>query len=159
MALSLVVLLVPILLVVGAYRWLQEGDKPMVMDPTATVEEAQRAGFEVAAPQGLGEGWRSISARFVKDADGMTLRIGYVTPGENGVQLLQSDTTPEKLIERELGESPRPEGTESVGARGWQRYVARKGEYALVLAEPRRTVIVIGAAPIDEVRALAAAVR
>jgi hypothetical protein len=160
MVLSLAVLLALIFLAVVGYRVLQNGEQPVVIDPAPTVAEAQRsAGFPVSAPQGLDAGWRPLSATFARAGGGDTLRIGYLTPSGGGVQLVQSDVDPVALVPAELGPGPRLQGTETVAGRAWQRYAARKGELAFVLAEPQRTVIVIGSAPLAEVQSLAAAVR
>jgi hypothetical protein len=160
MVVSLGVLLGMVLLVVIGYRVLQDGDRPVVIDPAPTVAEAERvADFPVSQPDGLGTGWRPLSATFGQAETGDTLRIGYLTPSGGGVQLVQSDVNPVALVAAELGTGPVLQGTETISGRTWQRYTARKSEVALILAEPQRTVIVIGSAPVEEVRSLAAAVR
>ena len=160
MVVSLAVLLGIVLLVVIGYRVLQNGEQPVVVDPAPTVAEAERVtDFPVGQPEGLPAGWRPLSATFGRAETGDTLRIGYLTPSGGGVQLVQSDVEPVALVAAELGPGPALQGTETVGGRTWQRYSARKSEVALVLAEPERTVIVIGTAPVEEIRSLAAAVR
>ena len=63
MAISLLVLLVPIALLLVFYRVVLGGDEPVVVDPAPAVESAQRAGaFPVTTPTGLADGWRPISA-------------------------------------------------------------------------------------------------
>jgi hypothetical protein len=146
MALSLVVLLIPVFLVVVAYRALQGGDQPLVVDPGPKIAEAQAgARFPVSVPQGLSSGWRPLSAVYTTTADGATLRIGYLAPGGSGVQLVESSVPTDRLLVAELGDKVAARGTVDVDGRQWQRYGGRPGETALVLAEPGRTVVVVGA--------------
>jgi hypothetical protein len=160
MVLSLIVLLVPVLLVVLIYRVVQGGDQPVEVDTGPAVAQARAANaFPVAEPAGLGEDWRVISAMFQKAEGGQILRIGYVTPDGAGLQLIQSDVPPEKLLPAELTKSGRPGGTVKVDGEAWQRYTARPGERALVLLERDRTVVIVGGAHDEEQRELATAVR
>ncbi len=160
MALSLLVLLIPMLLFVLTYRYLHHGDEPVVVDPAATIAQARSAGaFPVEVPEGLGTGWRTVSAVFRTAENGATLRLGYLAPSGSGLQVVQSDVPAAPLLAVELGEGPRATGTETVAGRAWQRYTARSGETALVLTEAGRTVVVIGDASIHEVRALAGSMR
>jgi hypothetical protein len=160
MVLSLVVLLVPVLLVVLIYRVVQGGDQPVEVDTAPAVAQARSANaFPVSEPTGLGDDWRAISAMFQKGDGGQILRIGYVTPDGAGLQLIQSNVPPEKLLPAELTKSGRPEGNVKIDSRSWQRYTARPGELALVLLEPKRTVVIVGSAHDEEQRALASAVR
>jgi hypothetical protein len=159
MALSLVVLLVPVLVVVLIYRVVQGGDQPVRVDTAAAIDQARVAGeFPVSDVAGLNDDWIPISAAFQQGDGGRTLRIGYVTPDDGGLQLIQSSVPAERLLPAELSESGRPEGSAEVDGETWQRYSARKGETALVLLQPDRTVIVVGQADEDELRELAAAV-
>jgi hypothetical protein len=153
MALSLLVLLVPVVLVVGLYRVLG-GDRPPVVDTAPAIAQARaQAGFGVLVPIGLD--WRASSAVYRAEEGGATLRIGYVTPGGSGVQLIESSMPADALLARELGEGPRLTGTVTVAGQDWQRYAARKDETALVRTEPGRTLIVIGHAPDEELVRLA----
>jgi hypothetical protein len=147
MALSLGILLVPIVLLLLFYRVVLDGDKPISIDPEPAIQQARSvAAFPVAVPQGLGDDWHTVSATFKREADGATLRLGYVDPDSEPIQLVQSSTPTTKLIPAELGPAPKQVSTFSDGTRIWQRYDARKGENALVLLEQGRTVIVLGTA-------------
>ena len=84
------------------------------------------------------------SAAFQRVAGGATLRIGYVDPKDNGLQLIESSVPPATLMPAELSTSARPIDTYRTEGRVWRRYSARPGEQALVLAETGRTVIVVG---------------
>jgi hypothetical protein len=160
MALSLVVLLVPVLLIVLVYRALYAGDQPVVIDPAPTVAQAQAAAsFPVSVPHGLSEGWRPVSAVYAPAGEGSTLRIGYLTPSGAGVQVLQSSVPVDKLLTTELGTGQPAGDNESINGRSWQSFAGSHGQTALVLAEPGHTTIVIGPATLPELRTLAASMR
>ncbi|MEU2615281.1 DUF4245 domain-containing protein [Micromonospora sp. NPDC007271] len=159
MALSLLVLLVPIALLVAFYRGFLGGEQPTTVDPAPAVEQARAEGaFPVSRPEGLGSDWRTVSARYRAEQGGMTLRIGYLTPEGRGAQLVESNVPADKLLPTELS-GGQPQGPADLPGGTWQRYTARSNEQALVLLEPDRTVIVIGDAREDELRELAVALR
>lgn len=114
MALSLIVLLIPVFLIVGAYRFLYGGDTIVTVDPTETIASAQRAGIGQLPPATAPEGWLIVSAQF---HDGV-LRIGYLDPEQRGVQLVQSRTD---LATTELAKP------------GETRLVGRSGDVTVVL--------------------------
>ncbi|MFJ8689099.1 DUF4245 domain-containing protein [Micromonospora wenchangensis] len=160
MALSLLVLLVPIALLLAFYRGFLGGEQPTTVDAAPAYEQARAANvFPVAEPSGLGDGWRTVSASFRTVDDGATLRVGYLTPEGRGAQLVQSSVPPERLIPAELTAQGQPQGPADLGGANWQRYTGRGNEQALVLLEPDRTVIVVGDARDNELRELAGALR
>jgi hypothetical protein len=155
MTVALLVLIVPILLVFGAYRVFLDGDQPVVVDPGPAIAEARTANlFPVAEPSNLDPDWRTVTATFRRADEGATLRLGYVSPSGSGAQLVQSNAPSERLLPDELARGGRPEGVVSIDGRDWQRYPARPGERALVLLEPGRTVIAVGALSERELREL-----
>ncbi|MFD2764069.1 DUF4245 domain-containing protein [Micromonospora eburnea] len=159
MALSLLVLLVPIALLLAFYRGFLGGEQPTTVDPTTAIEQArEEAAFPVSQPTGLGSDWRTVSARYRAEPGGATLRIGYLTPAGRGAQLVESNVPADKLLPAELS-GGQPQGPAALPGGSWQRYTARSNEQALVLLEPTRTVIVIGDAGENELRALATALR
>ncbi len=159
MALSLLVLLVPIALLLAFYRGFLGGEQPTTVDPAPAVELARSEGaFPVSQPDGLGSDWRTVSARYRAEEGGATLRIGYLTPQGRGAQLVESNVPAEKLLPAELS-GGQPQGPADLPGGSWQRYTARSNEQALVLLEPNRTVIVIGDARESELRQLATALR
>ncbi len=159
MALSLLVLLVPIVLLLAFYRGFLGGDEPATVDPTPAVEQARAAGaFPVSRPEGLGKDWRTVNARYQAEPGGATLRIGYLTPEGRGTQLVESSVPADRLLPAELT-GGQPQGPADLPGGTWQRYTARDNEQALVLLEPNRTVIVIGDAGENELRQLATALR
>jgi hypothetical protein len=157
MALSLLVLLIPIALVLGFYRLVLDGDDPISIDAAPAIAEARSAkAFDVLEPAGLDAGWRVATATFRRTDKGATLRIGYVDPQGAPVQLVESSVASATLIPAELGRTG-PGGTVRAGARTWQRYETRPGEEAIVLSEQDRTVLVVGTAEITQLQKLASA--
>ncbi|MEU7931001.1 DUF4245 domain-containing protein [Micromonospora echinofusca] len=160
MAISLLVLLIPIALLIAFYRGFLGGEQPTTVDPAPAIESARAANaFPVSEPAELDGGWRTVSANFQTVEGGSSLRLGYLTPEGRGAQLVQSSVPPERLLPTELTAEGQPQGQTDLGGRTWQRYTARGNEQALVLLEPNRTVIVVGDARDNELRHLATAIR
>lgn len=160
MAISLMVLLLPLLLVFGACQVLFDGDEPPLADPAPALADARNAAlFRIDEPTDLGDGWRPVRASFRRGEQGATLRIGYHGPDGGGVQLVQSNVPVDTLLPTELTAQAQAQGATEVAGRTWQRYSARPGELALVLLEPERTVIVVGSVPESVLRQLAGALR
>lgn len=160
MAISLLVLLVPIALLLAFYRGFLGGEEPTTVDPAPAIEQARAANvFPVAEPADLASGWRPTTARFQQTEQGASLRLGYLTPEGRGVQLVQSNVPAERLLPQELTDRGQAQGALDLDGRSWQRYTARGNERALVLLEPTRTVIVVGDATENELRELADSVR
>lgn len=103
MAISLIVLLIPVFLVVLAYRTLYGGDTVVTADPSEALASASRAGMTQLPPSTAPEGWVIVRAQF---RDGV-LRIGYLDPQQRGVQLVQT-----------RGELPKPEARAFTGRSG-----------------------------------------
>jgi hypothetical protein len=159
MAISLLVLLIPVFLIVVIYRALHGGSEPVVVDPAPAVAEARAANvFPVAEPTGLAKGWRSVSAIFTRGEDGPVLRIGYVTPHDNGVQVVESTGSADQLLSTELTSGAQAKGAVDVAGQRWQHYLTRPGAQALVLLQPDRTIILTGSGTDTELRDLAGSV-
>lgn len=157
MILSLVVLLIPVLVIVAIFRF-SGGEKPTQVDPSAAIAQARSAqAFPVLAPPRLPDGWRSVSAQFHRQDAASALRIGFVTSSGGALQLIETNEPITTVVDRELGARVRPLGPVSLAGRSWQSYEVRDGERALVLAEPDRTVIVIGRGEPGELATLATA--
>ena len=158
MVLSLAVLLVPIALLLIFYRFVLSGDAPVAVDPSSTIQEAQEAKlFPVAVPNGLGGDWSASSATFTRQSDGATLRIGYVDPDKEPIQLVESSVPSSTLLPAELTATAKPL-TDFRAANGvWRLYDGRPGEQALVLADQARTIIVIGKTDVKNLEKLASA--
>jgi hypothetical protein len=154
MALSLVVLLVPVLLLVGVFRFLG-GERPTAVDPAPVYAEARAAhAFPVAEPVGLPDGWQVASAVFQRTGSGAVLRIGWRSPGGTTAQVVESDGS----LTAELGSGAKPAGTGYVAGREWQRYTRADGAWALMRSEPGRTLLVTGRGDIADLLTLAGSV-
>ncbi|GAA1734405.1 hypothetical protein GCM10009681_00690 [Luedemannella helvata] len=159
MARSLVVLLIPVAIIVGIYRF-QGGEDVVVVDTAPAYANARAAqAFPVLEPTGLDAGWRTVSAAYQVEPDGAVLRVGYLTPDEGQTQLVQSSRPAAALVKDELGESGTPLGTVNEAGLAWQVYAVRDGEHAIVSVSPDRTVIVVGATDVATLRTLAGALR
>lgn len=151
------VLLVPVFLLLGAYKIFFSGDAPIAVDTSDTWATARHsAPYPVLQPDGLPGGWTAISASY----SGATLRIGYITPNGSGVQLVESDRTGDVLIPAELGTDAQAGNLVVIGGRTWRAYpVVHGGGRALVLVDQGRTVLITGTATESDEHTLAAALR
>lgn len=147
MAISLLVLLVPILLAIWGYRLISSGNEGI--DPAPTYQTARAtAHYQVLVPTGLPHGWRATSAADTHEPDGSVLRVGYVTPHDGAVQLVESDRPAAALLATELGADARTGGDVRVAGHLWQAYpLVHKVDRALTWTEGNRTVIIVGRAP------------
>ncbi|MFF5079778.1 DUF4245 domain-containing protein [Actinoplanes sp. NPDC000266] len=160
MAMSLLVLLVPIALLLVFYRTVLNGDAPITVDPAPALQEAQRANiFPVLQPTGLGDDWHVSAATFRRQTAGATLRIGYVDPDKDALQLVESNIPSATLLPTELTKEAKPAGEFRSDAGVWRLYDTRPGEKALVLADQTRTVIVIGKSDVDQLEHMAESLR
>ena len=158
MIMSLAVLLIPIALLLTFYRLVLDGDKPISVEAAPIIQEARQAqAFTVLEPRGLGDDWHASSATFRRETDGATLRLGYVDPDDDPIQLVQSSVPPATLLPVELTDKAEVVGDFRSAAGVWRLYDARPGEKALVLAEQGRTVIVLGKTDVDNLETLAGA--
>nr|WP_296063658.1 DUF4245 domain-containing protein [uncultured Actinoplanes sp.] len=156
MIMSLAVLLVPIALLLILYRTLLSGDAPITVDPAPTIQEAQAAKlFPVAVPQGLGDDWHTSSATFTRAPNGATLRLGYVDPDKDPIQLIESSVPTDTLLPAELSTGAKPTGNFRSASGVWRVYDARPGEKALVLGEQNRTIVIVGRTDVDNLEKLA----
>ena len=147
MVISMLVLLVPILLAFGVYRVFFNGHDPIRVDQSAAIDDARHSGvFPVLTPVELPAGWTPVSSAWQRVDGGWILRLGFVSPGGDGAQVMQSDADATSIIPAELTREARPQGTTEVGGTPWEIYSTRPGEHALVRLDPDRTVIVVGAA-------------
>ncbi len=158
--LSLLVLLIPTVLLVGAYQIVAGRTEPVPVDQSQEIDAARRAGFDVAEPTGLGAEWVPVSAVFRQVEGGATLRLGYLTPAGAPVQVVESTVAADQVLVQELsdgGTPPVPTGVVTVAGSAWERYPGRDGETALVRREPERILLVVGRADESELRQLATA--
>ncbi|SDZ17268.1 Protein of unknown function [Asanoa ishikariensis] len=160
MVISMLVLLVPILLAFGVYRVFFDGNDPIAVDPAMALDDARHANaFPVLVPTGLSGEWTTVTARWQQIDGGKALRLGLVSPDGKGVQVVQTDAEPTKVIPAELTAKARPEGTVEIAGASWQTYSTRPGERALVKLDPDSTVILMGEAGDADLRTLAGSLK
>lgn len=143
MFLSLAVLLIPIALLLTFYRVMLDGDKPISIDPSETIQQASQD-FTVSQPAGLGDDWHLTSANVRRTDDGTTLRLGYVDPDDDPILMVQSTVPAATLVPAEVGKEGKRIGALRTDDRTWMRYSGRPGETALILTEQERTIVIVG---------------
>lgn len=145
MIISLLVLLIPIALIMGFYRVVLDGDRPVSVDPSSSIDLASRE-FPVAVPTGLTEAqdWHLTSANFRRVDGGSTLRIGYIPPSDKAILMIQSNVDPNTLVPAEVGAEGKRTGAFRTDQRTWMQYSGRAGETVLIWTEQDRTTILIG---------------
>ena len=156
MLLSLLVLLVPIALLLTFYRVMLNGDAPITVDPSSSIQQAAKD-FPVARPTGLGDDWHVSSARVTRADGGVTLRIGYVDPDDDPVLLTQGTVPAATMVPAEVGAEGKRTGAFRTAARTWTVYTGRPGETALVFTEQSRTIVIVGRTEQKNLETLAAA--
>jgi hypothetical protein len=156
MALSMLVLLVPVFLLVGFYRFIGNEEPPAV-DTTEVYASVKRAGqFTPLQPADLPPDWRIASAAF---SDGV-LRIGVTAPSDGAMQLVQSAQPAAALLPSIIGTGGTPGATVPINGTDWQRHDdGRPGERALVQSTTGRTVIIFGRATDAQLQRLASSLR
>jgi len=158
MALSLFVLIVPIVVLLGIYRFLG-GESPADLDVGETYATARSGGLPVLEPRDLPAGWRAMNAGVERTDGVVTLRVAYAAPGGGHLQLVQSARPVDRLVVEQLGTGAGPTGKAEIAGRTWVAYLAETGDHALVLHEDSRTVVVAGRLPDESLRAFVATLR
>jgi hypothetical protein len=152
MALSLAVLIVPILLIIAVGRFFYGDTTTTTVDPQLALQGAARASMQPIPAAAAPDGWKIVSAQF---RDGV-LRIGYLDPSDQGVQLVQGTSL--DLVNAELGDDARPAGELQAAGTTWSKWDARNGISALTRTAGPTTIIVQGSVPSDQLAVLAAAI-
>ncbi len=162
--LSLAALLLPLLVLLGAYRLVWNGDHPIAVDVSETYATARHAGaFPVLEPQPVPDGWTTNAASYtppVSAGAGAVLRVVYHAPGGAGAQLVQSSGAPDAVLAAELGQAARPGNLLTIAGQPWREYPQLpRGSRALVNVADGRTVVITGDATADQLRQLASSLR
>ncbi|BCJ33070.1 hypothetical protein Athai_05730 [Actinocatenispora thailandica] len=156
MILSMAALLVPILIAVGVWRYLDSDKQVNVVDPKPAIAQARQADrFPVAAPRSLGADWKVTSAETTTRKGTATLRLGYVTPSGGFAQIVESNGDAAALLADSVPKHARPSGSVHIGGADWARYTGDKNNQVLALMQPKRTILVVGQTNDDEMRTLA----
>lgn len=157
-SLAVVLVVVAVTLVI-VWRPKPEAVKPV--DPIAAVTlVTMQKDFPPLVPSGLATGWTATSARFeptVKSGGRSVFHVGYVTPSGEYAQVQETTATSAAFL-AESTDGGVAGGTRQVGGRTWQVWTS-DGRDSLVLADGSHVVVVSGTGGIDEVAALAGALR
>jgi hypothetical protein len=151
MALSLIVLLVPIILILAIYRGLHGGDALATVDPAPEIARAAQAGLTLV-PRELPADWKVATASY--NGLDKTLRLGYLTGGNGGLQLVEAQR--DGLAKAELSKTAAQTGTVSVGGVEWQTWTGRADENGLVRTVGGITIVISGRVPQADLVDLAA---
>lgn len=150
MIISLAVLLVPIGLIFVGWKFLLSDQDVNPVDFSESVDEAKRAGLPVVEPDGLSDQWVPISHSVDGGKGEVTLRIGYHTPDEAGVQLVESDADVAEVLDSSLGAEAKKSGGKELAGREWTVYRGADGHRAYVSTTDGATIAVVGDAATAE---------
>ncbi|MGK5629021.1 DUF4245 domain-containing protein [Streptomyces sp. URMC 123] len=135
-------------------------DPVRTVDYRVELETARRAApYKVAAPQGLGEGWRATSVTYKGVSEhGAVWHLGFLNPNDEYVAVEQGDGPERKFVEQVTRDAEKTERTQRVGDQEWTRWEGPKYD-ALVRTEGGVTTVVTGTAPFEDLARMAAALR
>ncbi|HEY7173770.1 MAG TPA: DUF4245 domain-containing protein [Micromonosporaceae bacterium] len=161
MAKAVLVLLVPVIIAVVVYVFFFGGSNAIAIDPSGTYSEAQVAHvFPVVQPQGLPNGWKPVSSTFGVENGRHVLRVGYVTPGGSGIQLVESDGPAASAISDAVGSSNPIGASVNLGGRNWGEVGAgNHDQRALIDTEKGYTIIVKGQVSENDLSTFASSLR
>jgi hypothetical protein len=136
--------------------------QPPVDVAGAAVEIARDSGWPIEAPEGLPDGWKATSVRYVRSTDGlMTWHAGYQSPDGNYVAIEQTKAATSGWVEAETNRA-RVTGQTQAGGRTWDTYV-RSGKLQNSLVDKAGagglTTIITGTGTFAELSAFADALR
>jgi hypothetical protein len=135
-----------------------DGYRPNVDVSAAARNATDVAGFTPAAPD-TGNSFRANYARWeAGTGSGVPAwEVGYITPKESFIGLVQTRAANPTWLLQETGNAP-VTGSRNAGGQEWQLRDTGKGEKSMVLEYRGTTVILAGAAQLDEFATLADAV-
>ncbi|WP_229891427.1 DUF4245 domain-containing protein [Streptomyces mashuensis] len=138
----------------------ESGDPVRTVSYGVELETARRAApYAVAAPEGLGDGWRATSVRYRAQGDeGSAWHLGFLDPQRQYVAVEQSDGPARAFVDSVSRRAERTGRTQKVGDAVWQRYEGDKYN-ALVREEKGVTTVVTGTAPYERLAEMAAALK
>ena len=160
---SLVVIGVIVAALIAIVPRVNTVSQPPVDVTGASVEIAKESGWPIERPEGLPEGWKATSVRFVRSTDGlMTWHAGYQSPTGNYVALEQTKGATTLWIAAQTNRAT-IHGELTAGGRTWTTYVrGSKVQNSLVSKAPtpgQLTTIVTGTGTFEELTTFANALR
>ena len=135
-----------------------EGYRPDIDVASVAKNAADVAGFTPVAPD-TGNAFRANYARWeAGTASGVpTWEVGYLTPKTSFIALVQTTSANPTWLLQQTKNAP-VTGTRNAGGQDWELRDTGKGEKSMILNYRGSTVILSGAAQLDELATLAAAV-
>lgn len=129
------------------------------VDYAPAVEAARRdAGYPVAAPARLPDGWRATNVRYTP-GESWAWHLGVLTPEEEYVGLEQARIGPESLVS-EVADETEPDGTTEIDGVAWRvRRDEDRGETTLVRHLRGVTTVVTGSASQETLEAYVRSLR
>lgn len=163
MARSLLVVCALVAALVAVVPRVNSISQPPVDVSGAAVEVARQSGWPISRPEGLPEGWKATSVRYVRSTDGlMTWHAGYQSPTGNYVALEQTQDATQAWAEAQTNRA-RSIGELEVAGTTWTKF-ERGGKVQNSLlskgATPGQlTTLVTGTGTFEELAAFAQALR
>lgn len=163
MAISLLVLLIPIFLIVWFFQ--RTPDRPTVeaVDVQPVVAEAHQAGMTVQTPT-LPGGWTAVRATYTAlggqllgrgTALGNTIVLGYQGPDQHYYSMNQQQGHQQAFVLDFTGQGHQ-DGTSTIAGNTWQRWTSQDGsDHSLVREVGGSTVVVTSSAGYDALGAFA----
>jgi hypothetical protein len=97
--------------------------QPPVDVAGTSVEIARGSGWPIERPEGLPEGWKATSVRYVRSTDGlMTWHAGYQSPTGNYVALEQTMDATDGWVSAQVNRARRTGDVEAAG-KTWETFV------------------------------------
>ncbi|MFC5718893.1 DUF4245 domain-containing protein [Streptomyces gamaensis] len=136
------------------------GNPAKTVDYRVELQTARRAApYPVAAPEGLGEGWRATSRWYQPGGrNGSAWHLGFLDPQTEYVAVEQSDAPAAGFVDAVSQGAQKTDRTQEIGGVVWQRYEGTKYN-ALVREEPGVTTVVTGTASAERLAEMAGALK
>ena len=160
---SLVVIGAIVVVLIAVVPRVNSVSQPPVDVGSVATQVATETKWPIEAPQGLPEGWKATSVRYVRSTDGlMTWHAGYQSPTGNYVAVEQTKDATAGWLAAQTNRAPRT-GETQVGGRTWDTYV-RTGKVQNSLVHKagspdELTTIVTGTGTFDELSTFAEALQ
>lgn len=137
--------------------------QPPVDVESVAVAIAQQTQWPIEAPQGLPDGWRATSVRYVRSTGGlMTWHAGYLSPDGRYVALEQTQDATDEWVSAQTNRAPRTGELQAAG-RTWVTYVRNVKVQNSIVNRPTAsgalTTIVTGTGTFEELKTFAEALR
>jgi len=137
--------------------------QPPVDVAAASVEIARQSGWPIDAPEGLAQGWKATSVRYVRSTGGlMTWHAGYQSPTGNYVAIEQTRDATDEWLAAQTNRARRT-GEVQVAGKTWGTYVRGGKVQNSLVNRPTTpgalTTIVTGTGTFEELSTFAEALR